>query len=323
MKKLISIIIVCIISIMNIPLPVLGNSVPEKNDDEEIVTYCLESKKETIISSSNFSLESFSYDTTQISSSAYTPPSKNYGDNYSSSTSSARSVIGEDTRSPVDDVSVSPYCKIVFIRTYFPNLDQPVRSTGVILGPDLILTCAHALYVESYGGWATECRIYTEVDGRRPRDNRYACRAVDMTIPTAWRTEGSDGSDWGFVIVDENIGAEQGWMGFGYSPTDMTADYRISGYPLNGPEETDSSNYTMYTSLGKINLNADGTMYTYAIDTSEGQSGSPLYTSAQIVYGIHVLGTTTSAPTNKATKISPSLYNYLVTAKQEGIERWG
>ncbi len=61
---------------------------------------------------------------------AYTPE-ENIGEQISPT-----SVIGGDTRNKVLNPSVSPYSKIVFIRTFFPN-GYTVRSSGVILGPDL------------------------------------------------------------------------------------------------------------------------------------------------------------------------------------------
>ncbi len=75
----------------------------------------------------------------------------------------------------------------------------------------------------------------------------------------------------------------------------------------------------MHTQSGSIIGNDEsGTMIRHTFDTEDGQSGSPLYTNGEIVYGVHVLGWST----NLATKISTSLYNYLVNQKNLGMERW-
>ena len=285
----------------------LETSVSEISYQEAIVNYYPETENEEIVFPTE-DLYSVSNGKQSMISYAYTPE-ENIGEQIS-----PQSVIGGDTRSKVLNPSVSPYSKIVFIRTFFPN-GYTVRSSGVILGPDLVLTCAHSLYVEDYGGWATKCLVFTDVNGSRPNDSD-GVSTIKMTIPSAWRTSGSSGSDWGYVITNTAIGNQKGWMGFGYSPTSYSVNYTISGYPLNEPYKTSNDNYYMYTASGKISLSSDGNMFDYEIDTSEGQSGSPLYTSGQIVYGIHVLGG------NHATKISPTLYNYLVSAKNEGIEKW-
>ncbi len=268
----------------------------------------------TAVNDTNF----LSRSSTPLVSAPYTPKEK---ENEMQS-NTVRTVIGDDDRIRVANPSVTPYCKIVFIRAYFPS-GAVVRSTGVILGPDLVLTCAHAIYRSDLGGWPNEVRVYTEVDGVRPNDNDYAGKtSTQMVIPAEWANSGTSvpGNDWAYLRVDAPIGYQQGWMGFGTTPLTYEG-FNVTGYPSNAPGQTDDGNYYMYTASGEISgLDNSETMFYYSIDTSEGQSGAPLYVDAQIVYGIHVQSVTNS---NMATKISNSLYNYLVEAKQEGIELWG
>ena len=195
------------------------------------------------------------------------------------------------------------------------------RATGVIVGPDLVLTCAHILYDHDNSRWASEVRVYTEVNGINPINGSCAGKTnTQMVVPAAWVESGSDvpGKDWGYFIVDTPIGKQQGWMGFGITPT-SNSNFNLSGYPGRVPGDDTLRNYFMYTQSGSIIGNDEsGTMIRHTFDTTPGQSGSPLYTNGEIVYGVHVLGSST----NFATKISSSLYNYLVNQKNLGKERW-
>lgn len=217
-------------------------------------------------------------------------------------------------------MSDSPYCKIVFVRSFFSN-GTVLRGTGVILGPDLILTAAHVVYRDDYGGWASYCRVYSEVSGERSNNDDHDGQSVKMIISASWTEEvlNYPESDWAYMIVDNDIGYEQGWMGFGYSPTYFD-NYTISGYPGQAPNSSEYNCYDMYTDSGSISYNSDETMFYYTIDTGRCQSGAPLYTPTQIVYGVHT--GVLNANTNRAVRIQRFLFDYLKANKEEGIERW-
>ncbi len=283
---------------------------------EDILVFDTKTRTEEIITMTN-EMNLSSRSSSPLISAPYTPQEKEsaLAGNHD------RSVIGTDDRLRVSDPSVSPYCKIVFIMAYFPD-NVAVRSTGVILGPDLVLTCAHAIYRSEFGGWPNEVRVYTEVNGVRPAYDDYAGKTtLQLVIPAAWLTDVSSvsGNDWAYMRVDAPIGYQQGWMGFGTVPTSYN-NFNVTGYPATAPGETTPNNYYMYTHSGAISgLDDSGTMFYYSIDTSGGQSGAPLYNDGQLVYGIHVQG----GENNKATKISTSLFNYLIAARQDGIDEWG
>lgn len=320
MKKKCCILLAIVLLLSTMAMPIAAvqpdNGINENcSSSEDLIVFNPKTRIEERITMYN-DLSCSSRSSTPLISEPYTPSEKisKESDSYT------RSIIGSDDRLRVDDPSVSPFCKIVFIRSYYAN-NVVVRSTGVILGPDLVLTCAHAIYRSEFGGWPSEVRVYTEVDGVRPLDDDYAGKTTtQMVIPAAWADPSlsNQGKDWAYMYVDSPIGYQQGWMGFGTVPTTYN-DFNVTGYPDCAPGEETYNNFYMYTDSGVIDgLDDSGTMFYYSMDTSTGQSGAPLYTDSQIVYGIHVLG----GSNNQATKISNSLYNYLVAARQEGLERW-
>ncbi len=324
MKKLYAIVLLCSVLLSSFVIQVNAKDDTTTPLGEEIINYYPKTKtlETQIVSYDNArSLTNLSSDA-QISE-PYTPPAKLVS--VENDNAGTRSAIGDDTRTLVTNPSASPYCKIVYVRAYFD--ERTIRGTGVILGPDVILTAAHTIYRPEYGGYPNEVRIFTEVNGSQPLDSTHSGRTTDITkitIPTAYTDSPSSyyGNDWAILVVDSDVGYQQGWMGFGSAPTSYSEQYTISGYPEFYPDNSDNYTYYMYTASGTISLNSAGTMYTYQIDTSSGQSGAPIYSSAQIVYGVHVLGTN-GGTYNQGTRITSTIYNLLVEAKNAGIEKWG
>ena len=113
---------------------------------EELLVFDTKTKTEEIITMTN-EPDLSSRSSSPMISAPYTPQEKESA----LAGNDDRSVIGNDDRLRVSDPSVSPYCKIVLIMAYFSD-NVAVRSTGVILGPDLVLTCAHAIYRSEFGG---------------------------------------------------------------------------------------------------------------------------------------------------------------------------
>jgi V8-like Glu-specific endopeptidase len=263
---------------------------------------------------------------------AYTPTDR-IGQNIDS-----RSIIVDDDRVPVDDVTVSPYCKIVYIRSFFRYNGRifTVRSTGFILGPDLIVTAGHALFREfevSEGLFvyltAYSCKIYLEMEGQVPFEADG--ESTEIYVPYEYRTlitTNRSYYDWGYIIVDEPVGYTQGWFGFGTLSQTQFVD--VAGYPLRYPEENqESDNYNMYKGWGSAAPNPyTDLLIKHGVDTTTGQSGSPMYDTNQIVWGIHVLGKVDfngdniGENWNNGIRITSGIYELLRTKKQEGIDRW-
>ncbi|MGN1444751.1 MAG: trypsin-like serine peptidase [Eubacteriales bacterium] len=234
-----------------------------------------------------------------------------------SSSSTPRSVIGNDDRSLVTNVSASPYKKIVFLRSTFPD-GTVVRGTGAILGYDLVLTAAHVLYRETYGGQATSVRVYFEVDGIRPPETADAT-SFYIYVPPEY-INGETENDWGFFRTSSNIGSQKGWFGFSYSTT-FDDPLSITGYPDTAPNG--SYSYHMYTHSGYVTVSSSNSIVlTYTIDTSAGQSGAPIYDSDQFVWGVHYAGTNNGSY-NKGRRIDGPMFEKLRQAKQEGALLWG
>ncbi len=212
-----------------------------------------------------------------------------------------------DDRDIVQNVSVSPYTKVVYLKLIFSD-GYITHGTGFILGPDLVMTSCHLVYMTNHGGYVDEIEVYTEVNGSLSTNP--ASKSIKLTIPT-YGKNGQYDYDWAYFVTADPIGHDQGWFGFGYAATEGTA-ISVTGYP----------NMYMYTESGTLILDSSNSnICYYDVDTTGGQSGSPIYDSGQIVWGVHKGGY--NGTHNVGIRIAPYLFNYLQSAKQEGIDKWG
>ena len=256
---------------------------------------------------------------TQISfESPYTPPTKAIH-----SSGSSRSLIGEDNRSLVEDVTQSPYCKIVYIRAVYSYGTR--RGTGVLIGPDLVLTCGHLIYDIDTDEWAESYEIYTEATN--PANYEEFCYALRVTVHNNYINNSNYYYDWAFIQTSTDIGHRQGWMGFSYhaTPSDFVgADIEIAGYPSTNPQTGQSHNLDMYTHTNTVIACPNKyQVHTYT-DATEGQSGAPYFDENQFVWAVHKGGNSNNNPTyNVGIKIIPELFHVLRAAKNEGIAKWG
>jgi glutamyl endopeptidase len=230
------------------------------------------------------------------------------------------SIIGSDDRSPVYWVNLTPYNKIVFIVSTFPD-GQMFRGTGAIIGYDTVLTAAHLVYDQEHGGEATSVRVYLQVNGTMPSEQS-GTSGYGIYYPDGYADDGDRWDDWACFHTYSDIGSTQGWFGFAVSDS-FANKLTISGYPgtVSG---SSSANYYMYTHRGYVTVNASNNrILNYTIDTGGGQSGSPIYSTNEIIYGVHFGGDGEPAQQNWGRRIDQTMFNILQQYKTEGELLYG
>lgn len=174
---------------------------------------------------------------------------------------------------------------------------NPGNGSGILIGPNHVLTAAHNLYDRHGSGWVKQIRF---APGRHhddyPRGDYKGCI---LLIPKKWgdRTfKEYEQYDYGIVILDSPIGVSLGWSGLLSLPGDLLQGTILSltGYP--GDKGTHDPHLPQmqkdYGTLKKV----QGDQLLYDIKTYKGQSGGAIYVQqfpgykGMYTIGVHTYG---------------------------------
>lgn len=197
-------------------------------------------------------------------------------------------VINLDDRVPVPDVSAYPWRAICALRITSRTGQQYV-GTGWLASPTLVVTAGHCVYLHQDDDWAEEITVLAGLDGSAaPRFG--AVRARRFRTVDGWIEGKAAGSDYGGILLDEPLGDEVGYFGVGALGDDQLRRSwaNISGYP------TDVGSARRQFFHARLLVEVNESRLFYDIDTLSGQSGSPIWFSAEdgrrIAVGIHTSG---------------------------------
>jgi len=212
------------------------------------------------------------------------------------------SVIGSDGRTQVTSTTSTPYRGIVHI-----TRDGAAHCTGFLVSPNTVVTAGHCLHGGTGKDWISGLSF---IPGRNGSSQPYGSASyTSRWVDTTWISSSNKSQDWGIVKLNTSFSwyFSMAWQDASYNGTTVT----ITGYP------GDKTLGTMWTMPGLVTSSLPNNLC-YTIDTEEGQSGSPVYKSGNVVIGIHTYGVFTGSPCgtnlNMATRITQSLYN-LITSK--------
>ncbi len=208
-------------------------------------------------------------------------------------------LVGDDNRRPVSNPESDPYAHVCYITYTYAN-GTSVSATGWLAGPDILVTSGHCVYDGGKGGWIKSMRVYPGYTKGKTAPFGSA-NATTMHVSTAWIENGGTKNDFAIVQLDRKIGNSAGYFGYGYGYSLVNKTVRVTGYPGN-------KKGIMKTSTGKV-ISEKTNYFIHAVDTTGGQSGSPMY-KGSIVYGIH------SRPYNKnnaASRITKERFDWLNT----------
>lgn len=182
-------------------------------------------------------------------------------------------------------------------------------GSGFMQGPDVMATAGHNMWSDNYG-WISELRVFKNQNSSTISSTYYY--PLSWTLSTAYTNNLDYNFDWAVVTLQNNLGDSTGWFGKGWSSGSLNGkSIIVSGYPGD-------KSYYQYKSSGTISF-TDSYNIKYSADTMGGQSGSPVYDSNNIVWGIHTYG---GATINQGNKITEDLYNILQDAYLKGMEKW-
>ncbi len=190
----------------------------------------------------------------------------------------AESILASDDRIAVKDTTKFPYSATVFILTKFPN-GTFYTGSGSMVSSDGVLTAGHMIYSQKNGGWAQTVTVYPGLNGHLAPFG--SANAAKLFSVEAWTKNQDSTHDIGLIRLDTPIGYKTGW--FGSTTTIMPNEtIQTNGFPGEKAE-------TMWQTTGIIDAIED-TIVHYTLDTTSGQSGSPVYNTQKQLVATHTYG---------------------------------
>lgn len=177
-------------------------------------------------------------------------------------------ILGEDNRTRITQTTEFPDSAICYLEMKFPDSDKIYVGTAWMYGKYMAVTAGHCVYDKSLGGWAEWIKAYPGRNGSKVPYGSY--RATVLYTDEQYLKNESDDYDWGILTFAQNIGSKTGYFGASYSSADLSGtSVVLRGYPGEYYAQ-------MWTMSGKI-VGCSKLRLNYHIDTTGGQSGSPVY----------------------------------------------
>lgn len=222
---------------------------------------------------------------------------------------SPNTVIGSDGRTLVTSVSDTPYNRIACLIITWSDGSKS-QGTGFMISSKYMLTAAHCVYNTNLGEAATSITAYFGANGS---SYSKSVSASSWSWCASYPSDTSAKNDWGCIELSSAPG--RGYFSIGYTTTATleSSELTVCGYP--GDKASASSSATVNGKLRYMYMMTDTPSYVgsyvieYTIDTYNGQSGSPVYNSSNVVYGIHNKGFSTY---NQACRLTAVLVNAFV-----------
>lgn len=182
-------------------------------------------------------------------------------------------VVGADNRVRVRD-----------IWRYFPHravaeivYPDGAKCTGWLYGKNVVATSGHCISPAA-GRQRSLPTIFParEDEWLRP----YECKAKDSRITVDYYRNHTPSADWGLYKLNCNIGRSLGWFGTYYHDGASFTDTPVatSGYPWDSPLPSGWVGHSQWFASGRIlESTPNGSYLRHNLDTTGGQSGSPVY----------------------------------------------
>lgn len=222
-----------------------------------------------------------------------------------------KSIIGTDDRVRVtgNDLYRAPYRWVAYLKTTWKN-GKVTYGTAYMVGDYTAVTAAHCVYDKSLGGKPKDISIWPAMnDGVMPYSGSHT---KTINVPKAYRVNKDSNYDCAVIKVKSPLGRRVGYFGI----HKQSASYNgVNMYILGYPGEASRSKQ-LWKMKGKI-LSSSQYKVNYQIDTTNGQSGSPitrLYNNKWYAIGVHTSGATNpdaSGAVNSGVKFNNYMFSFI------------
>ena len=223
----------------------------------------------------------------------------------------AEKVIGTDDRKLIADPAASlPFRAIGQVQVdYDGDGEADYGGTGVMIGPNDVLTAGHILW-DSHYGFAKQVWFRPALNG--DTEPFGVATGKSWYVPESYiSTKGSFDYDIGVINLTSNIGNTTGWMTVKSVTNSQIVNTQVAtaGYP----SDLGKMKY-MYFASDNVDLTSGNQMYfNGAMDSYAGQSGSPIFWTENGSYSIVGVNTfeVLYYSYNGGTIINSAMYNLI------------
>lgn len=183
-------------------------------------------------------------------------------------------IIGWDDRWLVENATDRlPYSALVQVYSFYLDAGVYHQGSGVLVGPNDVLTAAHVIYDTSLGDYADFVLVSPGRNGEvKPFGTVYG---DDLRIPQGWAFYEDFAYDYGIIGLNRPIGYNTGWHELGWvnDPAALIGEAMQSfGYPSDlGGDILVGTWGTVDTIVNSVVFFVDD------LDAWYGQSGSPVF----------------------------------------------
>lgn len=246
---------------------------------------------------------------TNATKEAYCPPHLEEG--------SGISVMATRSQS---DTSRHPYCAIGQMVTYFDSdgngsIDTYKSGTASLQAPDILISAAHCFFDSNLGGWPVSMEFFPakNTTGSSVSEADWVSASISQAYADGpgWVSQ----EDWVIIQIDSPLGNTYGWFGLHGCAQEQvnSVNVELAGYPTDKGGE-------QWRSSGRFE-GIDNNVMIHNMYSTPGFSGAPVFDSEGSVYAIHILDYGT-VHEGGATRMSDWLFEMIVDASEESIQRW-
>lgn len=214
----------------------------------------------------------------------------------------AQAIIGVDDRTRITDTQTSPWNTYCCLYSGFPFDPTWWQGTGCLVGPYMVLTCAHNLYDRDAAAYTSKVIVSP---GQRqdykdgPVAYPYGTRTIvdSRVIPGFTTAHALRADDCGVAFLDRPFVGINTYMPLEFSGGLSLGDtVRIAGYAgevRSGTYAAEENSLALWDASGPLADQGYSNYLCYAVDTSDGDSGAPVHRGAGLwldpyrIIGIH------------------------------------
>lgn len=191
--------------------------------------------------------------------------------------------FGDNWNSKVNDTTLFPHKAISYIETYFSKGNV---GSGALVGKNLLLTAAHAVYDTSYGFSSKIIVIPGSNNIEKPITPFGQTEVNEIYVPKDYYLSTNKSVDYAYVVLNDSIASETGYFGLkvkSKSEYSTSTSLYVAGYPGQEPQKYQTAYQGKFKEIANYGdkWSIIGNFVSFG-----GLSGSPMFLTNNYISGV-------------------------------------